>query len=145
MGKFAERLHGGVAAEQFLQAVFEKVLLFVKEIERKLQITTDAGLHGVVVVTDDLFQHLCAKDWVAAIFFIGDDLQQDAAGNVVACVFIDDLESVTLEHQIAHFFQRDVAADFGVVQTAIGVLLDDAQRVYRPLLRRGGILGCSTV
>ena len=55
-----------------------------------------------------------------------DDLEEDAAGEIVTGLGIDHLENFKLEHQILDIPQRDLGARLGIVQTAIGVFLDQA-------------------
>ena len=55
-----------------------------------------------------------------------DDLQKDAAGDVLLGLGILHAEIHVLENQLTHVFQGDIAADFRVVETAVRILLDDA-------------------
>jgi hypothetical protein len=57
---------------------------------------------------------------------LGNDLQQHRAGQVVAALRIANLELLAIHDQLAHVLQRDVTGDLGVVQTPIGIFLDDA-------------------
>ena len=57
---------------------------------------------------------------------------------VVARLGVDDLEIDELEHHLLDVRQRDVAAVGGVVQAAVRILLDNADRLGHACLRGVG-------
>jgi hypothetical protein len=85
-------------------------------------------LHGVAVETDDVGEHGLGEHGRAARFFFQNDLQQDAAGQIVIGLCVAHHERLARHHQILDLRQRDVRRRFGVIQPAVGILLDDAQR-----------------
>jgi hypothetical protein len=66
---------------------------------------------------------ICDSNWVVKF---GDDLQQHRAGEVIAGLGVAHLELLAVDHELTHLFERDIARNLGVVQTAIRVFLDDA-------------------
>ncbi len=84
------------------------------------------ALHRMAVEADDLREHRGGEHRRAARLLLQDDLQQDAARQVLAGLGVDDLELLVLEHQLLDVGQRDVGARLGVVEPAVRVLLDQA-------------------
>lgn len=62
------------------------------------------------------------------LLVLGNDLQQDLTGQVTYQFSITS-EGFAIECQHEHILDGDVAGNFGVVQTTVGVLLDNA--LYR--------------
>ena len=56
------------------------------------------ALHAVAIEADQLLQQLCTEEGVAAFFLVGDDLQQDIPGDVLAGAFVDHDELHFVDH-----------------------------------------------
>ena len=95
------------------------------------------ALHRVAVEADDLRQHVGREHRHAAGLFLEDDLQQDAARQVLAGLGVADLEMFAGEHHRLHVGQRDVAAGLRVVEPPVGVLLDHPGRLRTRAPRHG--------
>src|SRR5690554_4757787 len=106
----------------------ELLLLVQEQLHRALEVIADEPLHRVAVEADDLRQQLGREHRLPGRFVLGDDLQQDRAGQVFAALGVADLELLTVHDQLADVLDRDVARNLGVVQAAVGVLLDDPGR-----------------
>ena len=63
----------------------------------------------------------------AAGLFFENDLQQDAARDLVAALGVAHFEALVVEHHLLHIGQRDVAARPGVVEPPVGIFLQDAR------------------
>ena len=59
-----------------------------------------------------------------ALFHREHELREDDLGQILTRVPVDDLDLVTVPHQVGDTFERDVAARLRVVQLAIRILLD---------------------
>ena len=94
-----------------------------------LEIGAHQALHGVAVEADDLRQHLGREHRHAGALLFQDDLQQDAAGQVLAALGVAHLEGLGLQHHLLDIAESDVAAGAGVIETAVRVLLQHAQPV----------------
>ena len=62
----------------------------------------------------------------AELLLAGDDLQQDAARQVLATAVVDHLDAQAGGDQLAQIIERYMAAVVRVVQTAVGVLAYEA-------------------
>src|SRR6188768_437229 len=90
----------------------------------------------MAVETDDLRQHRGREDRHAAGLFLEDDLQQDAAREVLAGLGVADLEVEALQHHRLDLGEGDVARYLGVVEPPVRILLEHA----RPGTSGGGLL-----
>ena len=95
----------------------------------------------MAVEADDLREHLAREHRHAAGLFLEDDLQQDAAREVIARLRVAHHEVVAREHHLLHVGERDVAAGLGVVEPPVGVLLEDARACARGARAVGRSLG----
>ncbi len=116
----------GRAPHDVVQLTAELLLLVEKHLQAFFQIAAHEALHGIAIEADHLRQQLRGEHGLATVFMLGDDLQQDRSGQILAGLGVADLEFLPVNDQLAHFFQRYVAGDFGVVETPVRVLLDDA-------------------
>ena len=73
------------------------------------QIPAHERLHGVPVEADDVRQHVGGEHGRAVGFFFEDDLEQNAARNIVARFGIQHDARFTAHDQLFDFRQRDVA------------------------------------
>src|SRR5690606_8190103 len=88
------------------------------------------ALQRVAVEADDLAEQLGGEHRLAVLFVLGDDLQQHLAGQVLARSRITHLELLAIDDQLAYVLDGDVAGDLRVVETAVGVFLDDARLAH---------------
>lgn len=116
--------------EQVAHLAAELRLLLHEQLHAALQVVAHEALQRVAVETDDLAEQLRRQDRFAILFLLRDDLKQDRAGQVVAGLGVADLEVLSVDDQLADVFDGDVAGDLGVVETAVGVLLDDPGRSH---------------
>src|SRR5579875_1130555 len=126
VGDLVQQRPGGLA-QQVVQLVAELVLLFQENLEAVFEIPADEALHCVTVEPDDLREQGGREDRLAVLFVLGNDLQQHRPRQVFVRLGVANFEGLAGQHQLPHFFQRDVAGDAGVVQAAIRVFLDDAR------------------
>ena len=103
----------------------QTALLLQEDLEAVFEVAAHEALHGIAVETDDLRQESRGEDRLSVLFVLGDDLQQHRAGQVLVGLGVADFEGLAGQHQLPHFLQRDVAGDAGVVETTVGVFLDD--------------------
>ena len=96
-----------------------------------------AALHRVAVEADDRLEHLGAQDRPPELLLLGDHLQQDVAGDVVAGLVLDDPDLLALDDQAADVVERDVPALRRVVQATVRVLLDQAFLAHGPQCTSG--------
>jgi hypothetical protein len=68
----------------------------------------------------------------AGLFLLGDHLQQDVAGDVVARLVLDDPQLLALHDQGADVVEGNVPALRRVVQATVRVLLDQALFAHAP-------------
>ena len=73
------------------------------------QIPAHERLHGVPVEADDVRQHVGGEHGRAVGFLFEDDLEQNAARNIVARFGIQHDARFTAHDQLFDFRQRDVA------------------------------------
>ncbi|MNT90408.1 hypothetical protein D3C72_2313060 [compost metagenome] len=81
----------------------------------------------MAVETDDVGQHGFGEHRRAAGFFLENDLQQDAAREVVSGLGVAHHQLLVGHDQRLDFRQRDVGRGVRVVEPAVRVLLDDAR------------------
>src|SRR5690554_650951 len=129
LGELVHHRPGGLL-EQAAHLAAELVLLFQENLHRAVQVAAHEALHGIAVETDDLAEQLGGEDRGAFLFVLGNDLQQHLAGQVGAGLGVHDLEFLAVNDQLAHVLDGDVAGDFGVVETPVGILLDDAKGAH---------------
>src|SRR4051812_2814845 len=120
-----------------------------------LEVAAHEALHRVAVEADDVRERRLREHRRAAGLFFQDDLQQDAAREVLVGLGVAHHEGFAGHHQLLHFGQGDVRGRVRVVEPPVRVLLDDAlcrlglaigflshetgllwARVRAPLLRR---------
>src|SRR5690606_34326464 len=97
---------------------------------RAFQVVAHETLQRVAVEADELAEQLGGEHRLAGRFVLGDDLQQDRAGQVLAGLGVADLELLAVEDQLPDVLDGDVARDLGVVETPVRVLLDDSGRAH---------------
>src|SRR5688572_18861815 len=90
-----------------------------------LQVTGHEVLHRPAVVADDRLEQLGGEDRLAKLLLLGDDLQEDQAGDVFAGLVLDDLDLFASHDEVTDVLERHVLADRGIVKPPIGVLLDE--------------------
>jgi hypothetical protein len=122
-------LHLGILAIDGARLLLQLLLEFHENLDVVFQVFAEHALHGVAIKTDHLPEKLGGKNRHAAAFFLQDDLQQDAAGQVIAGLGIHHLEFLEAQHQILDVGQGDVGTGLGVVETPVGVLLDQSSLV----------------
>jgi hypothetical protein len=86
------------------------------------------------VTADQLRQKVLAEYRAASLLEFGDDLEQDGTGNILLAAFVDNAEFNAIEYQPPDVIQCDVAALYGVVESPIWVLLDDANLAHAEVL-----------
>ena len=76
-----------------------------------------------------------------------DDLQQDAAGDVLAALVVDHLDALAARDELAQVVERDVPALLGVVEAPVGVFAYQALfgHVYRSFSRPRTVFGTERV
>src|SRR4249919_4029989 len=125
-------------AEQAADLGAELLLLVEEDLHRPFQVVAHEALQRIAVETDDLAEQLRGEHRFAVGLVLRDDLQQHLAGKVIAGLGIAHLEILAVDDELAHILDGDVAGDLGVVETTVGILLDDADRTHRaPTLNRG--------
>jgi hypothetical protein len=113
------------------------LLLVEEDLHRPFQVVAHEALQRIAVETDDLAEQLRGEHRFAVGLVLRDDLQQHLAGKVIAGLGIAHLEILAVDDELAHILDGDVAGDLGVVETTVGILLDDADRTHRaPTLNR---------
>jgi hypothetical protein len=99
-------------------------------------------LNRVAVETDDGLEQRRAEHRGAELLLAGDDLQQDAAREVLAALVVDDLDALTSGDQPAQVLERHVTAVVRVVQSPVGVFAYQAFFGHvKQCLQRGRELG----
>src|SRR5689334_14334980 len=113
-----DELAPGIGIEHWVVAEFaaQRLLLqaslyFHERLNVLLQIRAHHPLHRVSVETDDLRQHIGGEHRRTGAFFFEDDLQQNAARQILIALGVDDTECNLLEDELLYIGQRDVAAD----------------------------------
>ncbi len=130
-----EITEAGRAAEGCLELRAETFLLLGEAVEGHFQVGRQQVLHAVAVEADQLAQELDRQQVLAAAFLFENDLGQYRAGDVVTALGIEHDEVDALAHHVAQVVQRDVGRGRGIVEPAVGVLLDDdafAVTFFRP-------------
>jgi hypothetical protein len=96
-------------------------------------------LYGVSVAvnTHYLRKKTFTQNGLTVLFLLADYLQQDAASDICICLFVDDGEIHPVCYEIPDIGQCDVAAFIGVVQTPVGIFLDDSGCTHTFLLLAG--------
>ena len=84
------------------------------------------------VVSNDVSEHVRGKHGDPTRLLLKNDLEKDAACQIFSAPRVLYFEVLVGEHELLHLGQRDVSAGLGVIETPVGVLLDDAG--HRPLL-----------
>src|SRR5262249_34551298 len=85
---------------------------------------------GMAVAADDLRQHVARKHrGTLGGLRLHDDLQQDRSRQVFLGLGILDLELDVFEHQLLDVFESDVLARRRIVETAVRILFQNADRV----------------
>jgi len=79
-------------------------------------------LHGVAIKADDLREHVAGEHRCPRRLFLQDDLEQDAAREVVLGLRVLHAKRHLFEHQFLDVGERDVAARLGVVQPPVRIL-----------------------
>ena len=97
--------------------VFEHVHVFFNE-------TAHVGLHGVAIKTNHVCQGFFGEQRRTTGLFLQNDLQQNAAREVLAVFGVHHLDGHPINHPLFDVCQRDVRRRCAVVQTSVGVLLD---------------------
>src|SRR5581483_5415797 len=113
-------------AENVVELTAELLLLVEEDLQALLEIAAHEALHRISVEADDLRQQLRREHRLPGFLVLGDDLEQHGAGQVVAGLGVADFELLAVDDELPHFFERDVARNFGVVETPIRIFLDDA-------------------
>ena len=134
-GLHDRRLHGRVLLPHFRRkalGLLGKPGLRVNQgLDVFFQIATQKALHGVAIKTDQTLQHRrCEHGGTTGLGF-QNDLQQNAARQVVARLRIQHFEGFTFHHQVLHLRQGDVGGRRRVIEPAIRVFLDDAMGCLR--------------
>jgi hypothetical protein len=92
---------------------------------------------GVTVDAHYLRKKTLAQNGLTVLFLLADYLQQDAASDIRICLFVDDGEIHPVCYEVPDIGQCDVAAFIGVVQTPVGIFLDDSGCAHTFLLLAG--------
>jgi hypothetical protein len=123
---------------QLLGLLGHLLLQLHEDLQVALQIRAHEVLHRMAVETDDVGEHLLREQGHTGRLLLQNDLQQDGAREVLTGLGIAHDERLALHHQRLHVTERDVGRRIGVIQAAIGILLDDTHR-RRAGRRRLGI------
>jgi hypothetical protein len=94
-------------------------------LHRSFEIAGQQGLHRIAVHRDQLAQEIGRQHLLAGGFLFHDDLGEDRMGQVCAALGVDHFELDVFLHHLGEVVERDVAGRPRVVETAVGVLLDD--------------------
>ena len=119
----------------------EALLLLLEHGQALFQVAGEQTLHGAAVKADDLGQHIGSEQGLAPGLLLQHDLHQHRAGEVVAAVGVPHPQAHPGQHQLAHVRQGDVTARLGVVEAAIGVLLDQSHGIHGVGTWRYGVTG----
>ena len=128
----------GVDTDDVLEAVAQLALLLRKKVQAFVEIAPDEVLQTAAVAADHLREEIAAHQRFAAAFLFGDDLQQDAARDVLLRLAIEHDEIDALDDQPTDVRERHVAAFGRVVEPAVRVLADDACAGAPAVLGRPG-------
>ena len=103
------------------------LLLLGEVLEAELQVARHHAADAVVVEADQLAQerHRQQRLPADAAFLLDDDLGQHRVGEVVARLGVVDDEVAIAAHHGRQIFQRHVGARLSIIETAIGIFLDD--------------------
>src|SRR5688572_13831563 len=107
-----------------------------------LEIAAHHALHGVAIEADDLGQHIAREHRGPGGLLLEDDLEQDAAGEVLVGLGVLYLERHLRQHELLDVSKRDVSACFRIVKPAVGVLLDDPGRWRHGM---AALAGCAII
>ncbi|KAF4516595.1 hypothetical protein B566_EDAN003342 [Ephemera danica] len=131
------RMHVAVIATVDRARLFLQAALEIHEsFHVVLKILPEHALHRTAVETNEPGKQFAGKKRHTTAFFFEDDLQENAAGQILTGFGIDDLECFELQHQILDVTQSNVGACVGIVETAVRVFLDQTN-----LFRHRAILG----
>ncbi len=119
-------LRAEVAADRLFYLLEQLIWLLDIGRERLFEITCQESGRAGPVSPDDMRQEGFAHNRVALLFLLADDLQQDRTRNLGAGFLVEDRKVDLTDNQVADITQRDVPAFFGVVESTIGVFLDNA-------------------
>ena len=115
-----------VVAEGLRQLLAHLLLLRRESGHRLLEIARQHHLHLVAVVGDQLPQKGDRQKRVAGLrFLLEDDLREDGVGDVLARLRVLNREILALLHHDGEVVEGHVAARPGIVQSPVGVFLDD--------------------
>ena len=99
------------------------------------QIPAHEILQTIAVEANDRLEQCFGENGLAELFLLGDDLQQNQAGDVVARLVFYDPHFLALYDELPDVLQRDMPGLRRVVQASIRVLFDQALRLaHRPSL-----------
>src|SRR2546430_16276770 len=96
-------------------------LLAQQPADALLQVRRQHLLYRITVEANDGLEQLQAQHRGSELLLAGDDLQQDAARDVIAALVVHHLDPLAARDQLAQVIEGDVAAVLRVVQTPIGV------------------------
>src|ERR1700739_3246183 len=103
-----------------------EVLLTQETADALLEVLRQQLLNRVAVEADDGFEELSAQHRGAELLLARDDLQQDAARQVLAALVVDHLDALTAGDQPPQILERHMTAVVRVVQTPVGVFAYEA-------------------
>ena len=114
----------GRLAQKICQAILISLLLVGKQPQTTLKIVGEHLLSGTAVEADEVGENLSGEQRLAGALLLVDDLQQHAAGDVIATGNIDHYEFFTFDNQLPQVGHGNVVAELSVVESPVGVLLD---------------------
>ncbi len=96
-------------------------------LKAELQIARHHAGDAIVVEADQLAQERDRQQRLSALaaFLLDDDLGEYRMGQVVAIFGVVDHEITVGADHLGQVFKRDVGACFSIVETAVGILLND--------------------
>jgi hypothetical protein len=125
-GQFRHRVHRRRRARQHLgDLLLHGFLLPHEGGDALLEVAGHEVLHRPAVVADDGLEQLGGQDRLAELLLLGDHLQEDQAGDVLARLVLDDADLLAADDEVPDVLERDVLADRGVIEPPVGVLLDE--------------------
>ena len=141
LAHFLQIAEGEHAAQGVLHGLAHLLLVLGEHAHGLFQIARNHPLHVVAVEGNELPQEVDRQEVGALGFLLDDDLGQHAARDVVPGLGVVDHEVHVVLHHLTEVVERHVAAGRGVVETPVGVLLDDHDVLAcRLVLRTGGLL-----
>ena len=78
------------------------------------------------IKTDHLLEHLGRENWHPAGLFLKNDLQENAAGQVLIGFGIENLKTLGRHHQLFNVSEGYIGTRLGIVKTPIGILFNQA-------------------